>query len=107
MVGLEALYNSGREGLAAQFRDKVWVLLGKDQARQKAFSRLYDYRSRFVHGSGFPLVYCPWDSDDYASLVIKAEEEENLAVALLIATLQSMVRDGIQELPFRWTLGEA
>ena len=107
MVGLEALYNNGREGLAAQFREKIWVLLGKDQARKKAFSRLYDYRSRFVHGSmDFPIAETPWGDPHMARIVQEAVEERELASTLLVATLQSMVRDGITELPFRWVLGE-
>lgn len=113
MVGLEALYNSGREGLAAQFREKIWVLLGKDQARKKAFSRLYDYRSRFVHGSmDFPIAETPLGypdrqrMEDMLRLMQEAACESRLASALLVATLQSMVHDGITELPFRWVLGE-
>jgi Apea-like HEPN len=50
LVGIEAIYVRGRQGLLEQVRDKGQIHLGKQEAYRKKISRMYDFRSRFVHG---------------------------------------------------------
>ena len=93
LVGIEALYVRGRQGLLEQVRDKSQVLLGKQEAHKKKINRMYDFRSRFVHGdldfAGRHLLH------DAAENLAKHESEmfESifLAVAILLASLQKLV----------------
>ena len=107
MIGLEALYVGGREGLSAQLRDKVQVLLGGPENKLKRFKILYDYRSKFIHGAlDIPLAYTPYDAVD---AFMKSEMDTYNAgltgIALLVATLQKMVIEERDTLEFHWALG--
>lgn len=106
MLGLEALYTSGHEGLSDQLREKVAVLLGDPHANMKRFRSLYDYRSRFVHGSlDIPLSYSPFDAvDSFSDSEGKTYHAELTAVALLLSSLQAMVAQGRSRLEFKWGL---
>ncbi len=50
MVGLEALYTKGSSGIQEQVREKSQLLLGAQNSHKKEITRMYDLRSRFVHG---------------------------------------------------------
>jgi hypothetical protein len=50
LVGIEAVYVRSRQGLPEQVRDESQILLGKQVTYKKEISRMYDSRSRFVHG---------------------------------------------------------
>jgi hypothetical protein len=108
MVGLEALYTRGKEGIASQLLEKAQVLLGPVGRDRKAFRGLYDYRSRFVHGGlDFPLSYTPYDGlDAFLDAQLNLYDNELLAEALLLATLQAMVTRDLMDLHFRWELVE-
>lgn len=48
--GLEALYCQGNSNLPGQLNVKSTLLLGDRVSFKKDFNKMYDYRSRFVHG---------------------------------------------------------
>ena len=50
LLAIEALSATGNEGLKNQLMTKSELLLGKRFAYKKRFQRIYDFRSRFVHG---------------------------------------------------------
>lgn len=51
MVGLEALFCRKSDGLKRQLSENSQLLLGAIRSHRKHFSRLYDYRSEFLHGA--------------------------------------------------------
>jgi hypothetical protein len=106
MIGLEALYTSGHEGLSAQLLEKAQVLLGQLQAHKKAFKGLYPYRSRFIHGDlDFPLAYTPYDAlEAFMKSEMHLYDIELLSTAFLIGSLQSMASAGRMDLRFHWAL---
>jgi len=105
LVGLEALYTQGKEGLGQQLFEKAELLLGRPVAHNRSVRRLYDFRSRFVHGDiDFPLAYSPYSNDTWMEAVVPAAEHEALATALLIATLQAMLAANRTQLQFKWQL---
>jgi hypothetical protein len=106
LVGLEALYGIGTTGLKRQLMDKSEIVLGPRTAFKKRFDRIYDFRSRFVHGDiDFPLEY---RSDEEFPGLERFEDESVdtmlLAQVILIATVQKLVELNQYELKFRYTL---
>lgn len=108
MVGLEALYTSGKEGLSEQLREKAQVLLGRVETYKKRFTGLYNFRSEFIHGGrDLPLAYTPYDAvDAFWKSEGAVYDAELLATSLLVASLQSMASRKMTELQFRWVLDE-
>jgi hypothetical protein len=101
---LEAIYAEGASGLRQQLVAKTHALFGPPQTHKKAFGSMYDFRSRFVHGDvDFPLAY---DQRDYDQLGFTEEVETAIEVALavLLATLQAMARSGSHRLTFTYVV---
>lgn len=107
LVGLEALYGKGKEGLRAQLIEKSQALLGKPHAFRKRFHGMYDYRSRFVHGDlDLPLSYQLYTGSK-ATSTFESESDTTLttAVAVLVASLQELVVRGWAEPHFTYVVG--
>lgn len=51
MVGIEALFTKESSGIMEQVRSKIFVLLGQNENARKLISKMYDHRSKFLHGS--------------------------------------------------------
>lgn len=91
MVGLEALYAEGTEGLRRQILQKSEITLGPRTAFKKQFERIYEVRSRFIHGdTPFPLAYSESTS------AVEAQGREigeafGLAQAMLLGSLQRLI----------------
>lgn len=106
LLGLEALFATGSQGLKAQILEKTGVLLGRPTQFRKRFDGVYDYRSRFVHGDlDIPLAYC----QDYHTAAIEEFGEEThdcrlLATAVLLSALQTLASRGWQSLEFDYSL---
>lgn len=96
MVALEALYVDGKQGIAEQMREKVWTFLGEQDSYKRAITKLYSYRSKFVHGGcDFLGMNCYHLSSDMGSITKydnELTEAALLAQAILVATLQELVR---------------
>jgi hypothetical protein len=92
LLGLEALYGKGTQGLKAQIIEKSGTLLGRATEHKKRFDGIYDYRSRFVHGDlDIPFAYTPYDAlPDVETFRGETSEGEYLATAMLLATLQHL-----------------
>lgn len=96
LVGIEALYTEGKGGLQQQVNEKSQVFLGQMTQHKKKITRMYDFRSRFVHG----------DLDFSGKLVVGEAAEDHVrhndelretvifAEAILVATLQRLVELG-------------
>jgi hypothetical protein len=92
-LGLEALYCDAPHGLAPQLLTRSAALLGRPVEFKRQVSRMYNFRSRLVHGDmDFPLSYSEgareFLEEEYEMGAIASERA---AVALLIATLQRLV----------------
>jgi hypothetical protein len=61
MIGVEAMFSRGRDGVMDQLRDACRRVLGGEDAPRKLFNRAYEFRSAFVHGrqnfAGPHMVY--------------------------------------------------
>lgn len=109
MVGLEALYVVG-QGVSEQVREKVWLLLGKRETHKREITQLYTFRSKFVHGGlDFLGMHC-LPPDGLATTVEKHTDDlidsASLAQAILVATLQELVRRDWSALSFSYTASD-
>jgi len=108
MIGIEALYCKGTTDIMGQVFVKSQLLLREHSIPKRAFSKMYDYRSRFVHGDiNFPSKYLYYDeSPELLSYYKKSDDAEDLAIALLVASLQELIKRGWHELTFSYVLNE-
>jgi hypothetical protein len=106
LVGLESLYGQGQSGLAQQLRDKAQAFLGKQVDFKKKVTDMYHFRSRFVHGDlDFPGLCLLGDArDTVARFDGDLLDAIAVAVALLAATLQEVIRRDWDGLTFDYTV---
>lgn len=103
LLGLESIYGRGREGLAEQLREKSHVLLGMPATHKKVVSRMYDFRSRFVHGDiDIPFRGAPFD--ELSGYTEKMDEGQSTGIALLLSTLQALAKVGRTEIEFEYKI---
>lgn len=106
LLGLEALYSRGNIGLKEQLLGKSEALLGPRTENKRAFGNVYDFRSRLLHGDvDLPLRFTEFNAvqkyQDYNHDLLR---NEDLALAVLLATLQWMVEANTVELNFEYAL---
>lgn len=105
MVALEALYVKGKQGIARQMREKIWLLLGEQETHKKNITGLYDYRSQFVHGGldfvGMNCYYLPknLNTEKHEKKLV---ETSSLAQAILVATIQELIQRNWRGLDFSY-----
>lgn len=110
LLGLEALYAVGINGLQAQISEKSEIVLGPRTQHKKLVSRMYDFRSRLLHGDRDIPVAAFRSADRESDDVRKYEDEEYnselIAISMLLATIQEMVRRQRHELAFSYRIAE-
>ncbi|MNO70970.1 hypothetical protein D3C76_618710 [compost metagenome] len=105
MVGLESIYTSGKSGLLEQVRDKSQILLGKQESFKKALNKMYDFRSRFVHGDlDFATPNYMYDSDELFKFHSDVSEALQIAVAVLICTIQELIVQDWEGVSFNYSV---
>ncbi len=106
MCGLEAIYVEGKTGIKEQLKNKSQLYLGELEMFKKRISRMYDFRSAFVHGSkNFPSFFHIHDGDKTFE-VFTEEQYEVLytAQSILLATLQKMAKENRDRLTFKYII---
>ena len=95
LMGIEAIYNdNANNGITEQIRVKTEALLKRPEKFKKRISKIYDNRSKFIHGKlNFPTKYCPYDAkedfeDFYFNKYIETFED---AISILISTIQEYI----------------
>ncbi len=106
MVGLEAIYVEGIDGISRQIREKGQLFLGEIEEFKKRLSRMYDFRSGFVHGSiNFPsFFHIDNEMDSFLKYCEDSFEVLLTAESMLITTLQKMAKKDLGELKFKYIL---
>jgi hypothetical protein len=108
MIGIEALYVTGKAAIMEQVRERVQHFLGRQNTHKKKIAQMYEFRSRFVHGVvDFPGLYLIGDADPrFEKYSDEQGETVNIAVAILVATLQEIIRRGWKGLTFETTVND-
>jgi hypothetical protein len=106
LLGLEALYARGNVGLKEQLLGKTESVLGPRTENKKLFGAVYDFRSRLIHGDvDIPLRFTEFDgADKYEKFHSERYEHEALATAVLIATIQWMIKRKAHSLEFEYAV---
>ncbi len=106
MLGLEALYGRGIDSLSRQLAEKTELFLGPRLEHKKSVSMLYDYRSKFLHGSvDLTVAFRQFESAfEDNTFEPEAYEHWGFASAVLVASLQQLVRRGWHSLEFSTVL---
>jgi hypothetical protein len=93
LLSIEALYTKGKGNLLEQVREKSQAFLGGNQNYNKLINRMYEQRSRFIHGDiDFPGPNFLCDAANYYEKYdAELYEAINCARAILIASLRKII----------------
>lgn len=107
MSGIEALYAEGEIGIGYQIDIKAKLFLGEPKENKNLLKKLYNFRSKFIHGNMKIPINWGWLSDDNQD---EYDEEfynmECLATRLLTATLQMIIKRDLKRFDFEFKLIE-
>lgn len=88
MVGIEALLAEGVNNVMGQIKSKSSIILGQPVEYKKKLDKLYNYRSRFVHGDiDFPAKF----SSDYDNFESEYWDYLHFANSILLALIRTLV----------------
>jgi hypothetical protein len=106
LLGLEALYCSGKSGVMNQLLEKSQVLLGAIQNHKRILRDMYDLRSRVLHGNvDIPLRYSHYDGvSEFQKFHLGTYKAALLAHAMLVASIQKLVERNWTHLSFKYIL---
>lgn len=104
MLAIEALFTQTSVAVQQQVVQNTQLLLGNKPGIKKRLDKMYNFRSRLVHGDlDLPGAFREWDScrEPYAK---GYEASLGLAMAIVIATFQELAHRGWNELRFKYVL---
>jgi hypothetical protein len=105
MTGIEALYADGEIGIGFQIDRKSKLFLGEPAENKKIITKLYDYRSKFLHGKKSIPINDGWlgenETDDHED---ELSAQALLSAKLLIATLQEIIAKNMIKFDFEFQL---
>lgn len=103
LIGIEAIYTSGKQGILEQLREKSVAIFGEPENYKNSLSKMYDIRSRFIHGAlNFPSKYYIYDGiEEFDEFMMKEYSQcLEMAEALLVATIQQFVINDAEDLNY-------
>lgn len=106
MQGLEAFYCDGNGDLRKQLDDKSRLWLGKMPAGNMSIGKLYEQRSKVIHGSN-PIPFWPeiFDAAPGVSEIRSSlSDAASYALRILVATLQETIRQGVHEVTWSYAV---
>ena len=106
IIGLESLYGESSMSIRKQLLDKTEVVIGSRTKNKKNIGKMYDLRSRYLHGDvDFPSRHFIFDAmSEYEQFLFDISNAELTFSAVLVATLQEMIKRNIYELTFKLSL---
>lgn len=105
LIGIESLIATGTSGLSAQVRDKLLCLFPDiDSTIKKKLDKLYNHRSRFVHGD-LPIstsLVVHDASPEFEKIEMNSIRAQSNGTAILVALLQLLAEKKATEFRFRY-----
>lgn len=95
LMGVEALFNDGRESVREQVLRRSQLLLGERRTHKADVGEMNRLRSAFVHGGlPFPSKDYPFDAHpEFEAYNERIWGATSIAQAMLVASLQTLVRE--------------
>ena len=109
MVGIEAIFGKESNGIMEQLREKAEVIFGEQEQFKKRISKMYKFRSKFIHGKlDFPCANFLYDGAVPAEK-FDAELFDScyMAIAILCGALQYIAANGWSGLSFKYKVEES
>jgi hypothetical protein len=106
MQGLEAFYCRGNGDLRRQLSEKSRVFLGQWEETKNIVGNLYDFRSKFIHGSfnlerqNSEVMYTAEDEKDQDKLY----EATMFASRMLLSSIQKCAEENIVSVEFSYSM---
>lgn len=102
LMGIEAIFSSGRPGVASQIVERTQLVLGERKSFKGDLRRAYELRSALIHGSlGFPGLHFSYsDPPGLEKRRADVDSAQALAIAVLVATLQRHAEKNLTRLSF-------
>ncbi|HPH99469.1 MAG TPA: HEPN domain-containing protein [Chitinophagaceae bacterium] len=101
MLGIEALLAEGNNNIINQIKVKSSLILGQPTDYKKKLDKLYNYRSRFVHGDiDFPAKF----SNDYDNFEEEYFDYLHFATSILLALIRYLIVNNKNEFQFEYKL---
>ena len=101
MLGIETLLAEGSNNIISQIKIKSTLILGEPQEYKKKLNKLYDYRSRFVHGDiDFPAKF----SSDYEMFESEYWDYLYFSTSILLALIRELIVQGKSEFKFEYIM---
>lgn len=101
MLGIETLLADGNSNIISQIKLKSSIILGQPKEYKKKLDKLYNYRSRFVHGDiDFPAKF----SSDFKNFELEYWDYLYFATSILIALIRTLIASNKTEFKFEYKL---
>jgi hypothetical protein len=101
MLGIEALLAEGSNNIIGQIKVKSSIILGEPVEYKRKLDKLYNYRSRFVHGDiNFPAKF----SSDYENFEQEYWEYLHFSTSILIALIRNLIVNNKNAFQFEYKL---
>jgi hypothetical protein len=105
MIGLEALYGRDQAPVGTQLMRKAELLLGARKTHKRVMKEAYRFRSKLVHGEiDIPFFQNDPNEPDFAQFVQNNSDATLLAQAVLVASIQELIRRSEHVLEFEYTI---
>ncbi len=101
MLGIESILAKGNNNITNQIKTKSSLILGEPKEYKKKLNKLYDYRSRLIHGD---INFPPKFSSDYELFEVEYWDYLAFATSILLAIIRDMIEKGIVEYKFNYIL---
>jgi len=88
MLGIESLLVEGNQNITSQFREKSILILGKPKDYKRKLNKLYEYRSKLIHGS-FDIF--PRQFTDYKNFEVEYADYVSFSLSILIALIRELI----------------
>jgi hypothetical protein len=102
-MALEALYTKGNSNITEQLNDKIQIYLGQIFEYQRSIRKMYDFRSKFLHGI-LPIKPVFDNSSIWPEHEVGIGDASYLSTMVLIATFQKMFMEDRTSLDFEYIL---
>lgn len=103
MLGIEALLAEGTNSISSQIRVKSSLVLGEPLEYKKKLTKLYDYRSRFIHGDfNFPAKF----SADFEIFEDEYWDYLTFSSSILLALIRKLIEKSENEYKFEYKLSD-